>query len=162
MGQQVEIHRFGRKLREPRAMSENMADGDLSLAMPGELGDVVRHPVVQAQHVLLVEFVDQHGGHGLRRRKEIDRGVQTHDVLRVNFARAIRPPRDQAQGAIQGHLPTQTHAALDRRMCPGLVERLHPLPQLLEASGRESKRLGIFFFTPTRQGFEIPGRGRKR
>ena len=88
-------------VRQAGAVREHVADGDALLAAAGELRDVLAHAIIDVDLAAVVEQVDQHRRHGLRRREDADRrlgpGEGLGRVRRVVREVAVRV----ADGAVQ-------------------------------------------------------------
>src|SRR5581483_2112983 len=102
--------------REPRAMREHLAEGDVALVVDAEVVEEARHPVAQAQLVLAHQ---QH--HRDRRRQGLGQRREVEDRLQPH-RRAFGHQRAMAEGALEHDVGAAAHdqrragnhAALDR------------------------------------------------
>ena len=87
-------------MRDTGAVREDLANGDVLLAVPFEARNVIRHAVIDIEVAELGELVNQHPGDCFCAREEVDRCVDAHRH-RVNTAAAgLIAPR-MPDGAIQ-------------------------------------------------------------
>ena len=126
--------------RDAGAVGEELAEGDVLLAVLAELGEVLDDGVVEVQGAALVELVDDHGGHGLRRGEEVEEGV----VAGGHARRVLRVARGVAakvsDGAVEDDHAAAAHAERERRLEARLVELHRGVPDRLDGLRLEPRR----------------------
>jgi hypothetical protein len=91
-------------------VGEDLADGDLLLAVPRVLGDVVRHPVLDAEDAPFLEHVDDEGGDRLRGGVDAEGGVEPDQLLRRVLGIARPVAAGVADRPVEDHGPVAAHA----------------------------------------------------
>ena len=112
-------------------MGEDVPDRDPLLVVRGELRDVLADRVVQPEQVSLIEEVDQHRGHRLRRRQRAERRVgRQRDPDRIRWITGTVATH-VADGAVEQHTAVAADAERERGMEAARVQPLRGPPDAI-------------------------------
>ena len=158
----VEVHRLRRRIGQPGAMREHVPDRDPLLSVHREPRDVLGDRVVEAEHVPLVEEVDDHCRHGLRRREQPERRIGRRERLR-RLGRIVGPvARRVAERAIEQHRAAMAHAERERGMDAASVDVLRGRPDACDRLRIDADRARIDLGLAAHRRHRLEGRRHAR
>ena len=138
-------------------MREDVLDRHTSLAVLGELRDVLTDRIVDVQQMLLIEQVHDHRGDRFGRGEQTE-GRVGRDQLLPRLGRIGRTvPGGMPDGPVDQHLATAPHTELQGGMQARAVEAFHRPPDVLDASRVDANAARRDFIGACRHGIE--GRG---
>ena len=162
--QVLEAEDLRREVLDAGAVDQDVADRDPLLPVGAELGDVLADRVVQAEQVPLVEQVDHHRRHRLRRRQRDERRVGRQrdgaGIRRIAGTVAAGVP----DGAVEEHLPVAADAEGERGMHAAPVEALGRFPDAIARRGVDAQlaRRDLGFPADARDRVQIGRHARTR